>query len=538
MARDHTGDGPVGGPTGGPAGRPRNGRGGGSPPRPRPRPGGSGNGNGPQGLPGISVTGRRAGTFCLLLIVALCAQATRVQVFRAKELNHNPANQRPVIERYSQPRGNIRVGADTVTGSAPTGGRYDYKRTYTAGPLYAAVTGYSSQAYGNSQLEGTEDALLSGIDTRLASWAVWDAVARRQNPGGDVYTTIDRAAQEAAMRALGDQKGAVVAIEPATGRILALASTPTYDPGSFSGAVSADQAAWNRLQADTDQPMLNRALRQTYPPGSTFKVVTAAAALQHGVVTDVDAPTAAPYPYVLPGTTTPLPNDTPACDRPGLSLDAAMVHSCNSVLGYLGVQVGLEGMVAMAENFGFNDARLDLPVRPARSVFDTEMDQAQLALSSIGQYDTAATPLVMAMVAAGIADNGTVMRPQLVDKLTRSDGTTVQLMQPTAYRRAVTPAVAGQVQRLMVDVVETGTGRNARIAGAVVGGKTGTAQHGADNSGTPYAWFISWAKPAGSGAVPPVAVAVVIADSNATDVTGGGLAAPVARAVMQAVLSG
>jgi peptidoglycan glycosyltransferase len=190
----------------------------------------------------------------------------------------------------------------------------------------------------------------------------------------------------------------------------------------------------------------------------------------------------------------------------------------------------------MAENFGFNDARLDTPVRAARSNIDTAMNASQVALSAIGQYDTAATPLVMAMVAAGVANNGTVMRPQLVDRLTRSDGTPVQVMHPEVYRRAMSGSVAGQVQQLMVDVVENGTGRRARIAGATVGGKTGTAQHGVDNSGTPYAWFISWARPDGSNAVPPVAVAVVVADSEATDVTGGGIAAPIARAVMQAVL--
>ncbi|MFJ6622608.1 penicillin-binding transpeptidase domain-containing protein [Kitasatospora sp. NPDC091335] len=500
----------------------------------RTRPGG----NGPQGLPGISVTGRRAGTFCLLLVAALCAQATRVQVFQARDLGRNSANQRLTIERYAQPRGDIVVGTEPVTGSEPTGGRYAYKRRYSDGPTYAAVTGFASQAYGTTQLEGTEDELLTGTDGRLAGWSVWDAVARRQNPGGDVYTTLDRAAQEAAMSGLGSQKGAVAAIEPATGRILALASTPSYDPGAFAGHGAADQEAWNRLQADADEPMLNRALRQTYPPGSTFKVVTAAAALAGGVVTDLDAPTGAPFPYVLPGTTTPLVNDTSSCDRAGLSLAAAMTASCNSVLGYLGVRTGSDRMAETAGNFGFNDAKLDVPVRAARSNFDTRTDDSQLALSSIGQFDTAATPLVMAMVAAGIANDGTVMRPQLVDRLTRSDGTTVQLMKPSVYRRATTPAVAGQVRKLMTDVVENGTGGNARIAGAVVGGKTGTAQHGVDNSGTPYAWFISWAAPAGSAAVPPVAVAVVVADSDATDVTGGALAAPIARSVMRAVLGG
>ncbi|XCM84092.1 penicillin-binding transpeptidase domain-containing protein [Kitasatospora sp. HUAS MG31] len=484
----------------------------------------------------MSTTGRRAGTFCLLLIVALAAQATRVQVFRKDELDHNPANQRLTVRRYSEPRGNILVAGAPVTGSEPTGGRYAYRRTYPDGGRYAAVTGYSSQTYGNTQLEGIYDDLLSGTDPRLASWAVWDAISRGRQPGGDVRTTIDPAAQQAALRGLGDQKGAVAAIEPATGRILALASTPTYDPGTFAGTSDADRQAWDRLQADPDQPMLNRALRQTYPPGSTFKVVTAAAALSAGVVTDPDAPTSAPYPYVLPGTTTALPNDTSACNRPNLSLRQAMINSCNSVLGYLGVQVGLPGMVAAAQGYGFDDGELDVPVRAARSNFDTVMDRSQLALSSIGQYDTAATPLVMAMVAAGVANNGTVMYPQLVDRLTRGDGTPIQLMSPREYRQAMSGAVAEQVRQLMVDVVEQGTGRNARIAGATVGGKTGTAEHGEGNSGTPYAWFVSWAKPDGSDAVPPVAVAVVVADSSASEVTGGGLAAPIARAVMQAVL--
>ncbi|MCC9306827.1 penicillin-binding protein 2 [Kitasatospora sp. RB6PN24] len=487
--------------------------------------------------PGIRITARRAGTFCLLLVVLLAAQATRVQYFQAKGYNDNTANQRKAILRYGQPRGPILVGGQPVTGSVATGGRYDYKRTYTDGPTYAAVTGFSSQLYGNTQLEGTEDALLSGTDDRLDGWAVWNAITRHQNPGGAVHTTIDPAAQRAAMAGLDGQKGAVAAIEPATGRILALASTPSYDPGSFAGSSSADQQAWTELQSDSDQPMLNRALRQTYPPGSTFKVVTAAAALSAGVVTDINAPTTASHPYVLPGTTTPLVNDTGSCDVAGLDLATAMALSCNSVLGYLGVQTGLNRMVAVAQDFGFNDPRLDIPVRAARSNFDTAMDRSQLALSSIGQFDTAATPLVMAMVAAGVADNGTVMYPQLVDKLTQSDGSTVQLMRPRPYRQAMSPAVAGQVQQLMTDVVTNGTGGPAAIPGATVGGKTGTAQHGVRNSAVPYAWFISWAKPSGSSDVPPVAVAVVIADSTATDVTGGSLAAPIAKAVMQAVLS-
>ncbi|MFD8478887.1 penicillin-binding transpeptidase domain-containing protein [Kitasatospora sp. NPDC059673] len=472
----------------------------------------------------------------MLLIIALAVQATRVQVFQKQELDDNSANQRATIQRYAQPRGNL-IAGQPVTGSVATGGRLAYKRTYTDGPLYAAVTGYSSQIYGNTQLEGVYDDLLTGTDPRLAGWAVWDAITRHQQPGGDVVTTIDPAAQRAAMQGLGNQQGAVAAIEPATGRILALASTPSYDPGAIAGAGTADQATWEKLQADPAQPMLNRALRQIYPPGSTFKVVTAAAALANGTVTDIQAPTGAPYPYVLPGTTTTLNNDTSACDQAGLSLDEAMTMSCNSVMGWLGVQTGLDRMVAMAKNFGFDDAKLDTPVRAARSNFDTSMNSSQLALSSIGQYNTAATPLVMAMVAAGAAADGQVMHPQLVERLTKADGTQVQLMRPTLYRQALGPGVAAELRRLMVNVVNNGTGTNAQIPGAEVGGKTGTAEHGVDNTGTPYAWFIAWARPAGSTATPPVAVAVVVADSQATDVTGGKLAAPIAKAVMQAVLN-
>jgi peptidoglycan glycosyltransferase len=253
------------------------------------------------------------------------------------------------------------------------------------------------------------------------------------------------------------------------------------------------------------------------------------------VVTDINAATSAPYPYVLPGTTTPLVNDTGSCDTADLDLDTAMALSCNSVLGYLGVQTGLDPMVAMAQSFGFNDPRLDIPVRAARSNFDTTMNQSQVALSSIGQFDTAATPLVMAMVAAGVADNGTVMYPQLVDKLTKADGTTVQLMRPRSYKQAMSPAVAGQVQQLMTDVVTGGTGGRAAIPGATVGGKTGTAQHGVDNKGLPFAWFVSYAK---VGNDYPVAVAVVVEDGAAQsdEISGGSLAAPIAKQIMQAAI--
>ncbi len=488
----------------------------------------------------LSRTGRRAGLFCLALILLLLANATRLQVFQAKSLNENSANQRNVIARYSQPRGNIMVAGDTVTGSKKTGGTLAYQRTYTDGPLYAPVTGFSSQTYGNTLLEGVEDQILTGQDSRLSTNPVWDAVSRATVPGGNVFTTINPKAQRAAFQGLGGKRGAVAAIEPTTGRILALASTPSYDPNGITGTGPATVADWTRLNADTTQPMLNRALRQTYPPGSTFKVVTLAAALQYGLYSGVDVPTNSPDPYTPKDTDHPITNESASDACTNATLAYALQVSCNTVFGKAGVDVGEQNMVRMAEALGFNQSSQTIPVGVARSNFDTDLtSQAFLALSSIGQYDTAATPLEMAQVAAAVANNGTLMQPRLVDKLTRADGSTVRTFGNRTFSRPFSADVAAQIQQAMVGVVDSGTGTNAQIPGVVVGGKTGTAQNGVGNSGTPYAWFISYAKPSATAAS-PVAVAVVIEDSDANraDISGGGLAAPIAKAVMQAVLSG
>ena len=488
----------------------------------------------------LSRTARRAGLFCLLLTLLLLINCSRVQVVQSQGYDDNPANQRATLARYAQPRGDILVGGRSVTGSRATGGTFDYVRSYTDGPLYAPVTGFSSQTYGNTLLEGVEDGILSGTDSRLASFPLLNAITRDPVPGGNVLTTINAKAQQAAFAGLGGKRGAVAAIEPATGRILALASTPSYDPGSIAGTGSATVAAWSALNAQSTQPMLNRALRQTYPPGSTFKIVTASAALTDGVVDGIDTPTDSPDPYTPADTTTPITNESAADACQNATLMYAMQVSCNTVFAKLGDDVGEAGMVRMAQAFGFNQSAQTIPVGVVPSVFDTSMTgQAFLALSSIGQYNTAATPLQMAEVGAAVADDGTLMQPQLVASITRSDGKQVQGFTPKTFGRPISPAVAAELQQMMENVVTNGTGTNAAIPGAVVGGKTGTAQNGVNNSGTPYAWFVSYAKPSPSAAS-PVAVAVVIEDSNANraDVSGGGLAAPIARAVMQAVLNG
>ncbi|GAA3003592.1 penicillin-binding transpeptidase domain-containing protein [Streptomyces drozdowiczii] len=478
---------------------------------------------------------RHAAAFCLLLLVALLANAARVQVFDADELDDNPANRRTTIARYDEPRGNILVDGRPVTGSKDTGEQLAYERTYRYGPLYAPVTGYASQTYGTTLIENAEDDILSGTDPLLAPLPLWGEVSRSRQPGGDVVTTVRDAMQRAAYEGLGNRRGAVAAVEPATGRILALVSTPSYDPGRLSGTGSSVTGAWRELNAADSRPMLNRAIRQTYPPGSAFKIVTAAAALDAEVVTDPDAETDTPSPYVLPGTSTVLPNESRGCEKASLA-DAIRV-SCNTVMAHLGVEVGLDGMVEAAERFGFNDTGLKVPSGVAKSNFDTDMSDDQLAQSSIGQFDTTATPLQMAMVAAAVANGGELMYPHLVERTTKHDGATVHTTGSKSYHRAMNPMTATRLRQMMIDVVQDGTGTNAAIDGATVGGKTGTAQHGVDNSDLPYAWFISWAQADGA-ARPAVAVAVVVEDAEAdrADISGGGSAAPIARAVMEAAL--
>jgi peptidoglycan glycosyltransferase len=348
-------------------------------------------------------------------------------------------------------------------------------------------------------------------------------------------TTLNRKAQEAAYRGLAGRKGAVAAIEPETGRILALVTSPSYDPAQLSGNGEAAVSAWARLNADPEKPMLNRAVRQTYPPGSTFKVVTAAAALDAGVVTDLDAHTDSPDPYRLPGTVTRLTNEADGCRD--ASLRSAFEWSCNTVFAKLGVDVGVQDMKTTAEAFGFNDTGLRIPFSVAPSTFDSHVDKAQLALSSIGQYNTRATPLQMAMVAAAVADDGRLRTPYLVERTTRRSGETITGGGTHPVRQVMRPDTAAQLKELMTDVVREGTGTRAAIPGAVVGGKTGTAQHGVGNTGVPYAWFVSWAQ-AGNAAEPGVAVAVVVEDASANrgEISGGGDAAPIARDVMRAVL--
>ncbi|MFI8824255.1 peptidoglycan D,D-transpeptidase FtsI family protein [Streptomyces sp. NPDC053431] len=479
---------------------------------------------------------RRVAIFCGLLVLALLVRDNWLQYVRADELNAHPKNKRVTIERYLHERGNIIVDGKPITGSVDSKDVfYKYKRTYIDGPMWAPVTGYASQAFDANQIEKIEDGILTGNDDRLFFDRTMAMFTGEQKKGGDVVTTLSGAAQKAAFKGLGNKTGAVVAIEPSTGKILALASTPSYDPGSFAGYHDADAKAWQALEKDKNKPKLNRALREIYPPGSVFKVVTAAAALESGKVTDINAATETPEGWKIPLSRVPMKNHANGCAN--ASLNEALRISCNSVFAKLGDDVGRDKMVEMAEKFGFN-AEQFTPVRSAASVYDKKADRGGNALSSIGQFNTATTPLQMAMVTAAIANDGKLMKPYMIDELRAPNVDLIKKTEPEELSRPVSQRTAQQLQEMMENVVENGTGANAdlNMDGVKVGGKTGTAQHGERNAKRPYAWFISYAKTAQGS---PVAVAVIVEDSEGTDredISGGGLAAPIAKAVMKAVL--
>ncbi|MFF4040850.1 penicillin-binding transpeptidase domain-containing protein [Streptomyces sp. NPDC001816] len=485
---------------------------------------------------------RRIAIFCGLLVLALLIRDNWLQYVKSDQLRTDKDNRRVAIERYANPRGDIIVDGEPITGSVESkSGDFKYKRTYKNGPMWAPVTGYSSQAFDSSQLEKINDGILTGNDDRLFFRNTLDMITGKQRQGGNVVTTLNAAAQKAAYEGLKSRggKGAVVALDPSTGKILALASYPSYDPSSFAGnSTDVDSKNWTKLQKKNNpaDPMLNRALRETYPPGSTFKVVTAAAALENELYKSADENTDSPLPYIMKGTTTELKNEgNIPCKN--ANMREALRVSCNTVFGKIGADLGNDKMLAEAKKFGF-DSEQFTPVRANASVFSEHMNSSQTALSSIGQYNTAATPLQMAMVASAVANDGKLMKPYMVDELQSSNVDPVAKTEPKELSRPLSPTNAQILQSMMETVVKSGTGQKAQIGGGVtVGGKTGTAQHGVANSANPYAWFISYAKLSDGSS--PVAVAVVVEDENANrdDISGGGLAAPIAKNVMEAVIS-
>ncbi|MFD4243043.1 peptidoglycan D,D-transpeptidase FtsI family protein [Streptomyces sp. NPDC058525] len=483
----------------------------------------------------MNKTIRRASVFCLLLVLALLVRVTWVQAYQGQALADDKHNRRNLIGQYENPLGNIIVGGEAITGSTKTGGKdFGYKRTYTNGPLYAPITGYSSQAYGGSMLEGVYKNVLNGSDNRLKT--IMDMLTNKRAAPGNVLTTIDPDVQKAGYDALDGKQGAAVAMDPATGRILGVVNNPSYDPNRIAGADKAAEAAWNELNADKGKAMENVALRKPQAPGSTFKLVTLAAAIENGLVTDIDQPTGIPNPYTIPGTRTDLPSEAKpptACNN--VSPRVALRLSCNNVFAELAHKLGQDKMLAMAEKLGFN-AQIDTPVRtnPPSKYPSKKMSVDQVAQTGIGQFDVQATPLQMAMVTAAIENGGKLVAPHMVSEVTDANGNVLESFKDPKSQQVMKEKTASMLRDAMKTVVSEGGGREAKVDGAEVGGKTGTAQRGVNNSLSPLAWFTSYGKMNGK----QIAVAVVVenSDTDRSEIGGGKLAAPVAQKMMEAWL--
>jgi penicillin-binding protein A len=479
---------------------------------------------------------RLLGIGLMACFVVLFVQLNRITVFEAAKLNDNPNNTREILRDFTQPRGTVTTADGVVIAqSVPSNDRFELQRQYPEGPLFSAITGYYSFTLGSAGVEKTYNDELAGRTLDLSFQSLGDLFVDKDRTG-DLNLSVRADLQRIATEQLGEREGSVVAIDPRNGEILAMVSFPTYDPNLLANhdtQAAADVATL--LDASPDKPRLSRAYQDRFFPGSTFKIVTATAALTSGAIT-ADEPS---YPvmssYTPPGTTRPLQNfGGSSC---GGALFEVLRVSCNTAFAQMGVDTGAEAMVSTAQRFGFNqDVPIDL-TRPARSNFPTDFAQnvPALAQSAIGQNDVAATPLQMAMAAGAIANDGQVMTPHVLRDVRDTDGNIVDTYDPSGWTTAMDRGTSALMRDAMIGVVEQGTAGRLRVPGFVVGGKTGTAQLGTDPPRS-HAWIIGFAGPPGEA--PTIAVAVIVeGQEGASEQTGGRVAAPIAQALLQAYLT-
>ena len=477
---------------------------------------------------------------CLTLFMALLVNINVVQFVNADSLNAKNGNKRVINEEFSRERGAILVAGDPIAESVPSKDTYKFSRRYNEASLYAPITGYYSYVYGRGGLENSQNSVLSGSDNRLFVNRVVDLLSNKKPKGGSVELTIDPLAQKTAASGLAslgkNAKGAVVALDPTTGAILAMVNQPSYNPNLLAGHdFGKVQTAWQNLTTDKNQPMLNRSTQQVLPPGSTFKLVTAAAALADLKI-EPDTKIKAGATLTFPGINYTLGNENGSnCGGNTITFERALNVSCNVSFGSLAGRIGQDKLAAQAAKFGFGtDPLSGLAMNPSRfTAGDNKLEAPQLAQSGIGQYEVATTPLQMAMVAGGIANDGAVMKPYIVKTVRSPNLKVLDQANPSLLSQAMSASNAAKLRQMMVSTVQSGTATSARIAGVDVGGKTGTAQSTPERP--PYAWFVAFA-PANN---PKVAVAVLVESSNTgrDEIAGGRLAGPIARAVMEAVLN-
>lgn len=453
---------------------------------------------------------RRVGVVVMILFGLLFANLNWIQAYKADEYRNSDYNGRVQVAEYERKRGNIEVGGTAFALSKETDGKLKFQRTYPGGAMYAHVLGYKPVNLGDTGIERLENDFLAGTSDQLIANRIKDMFTGDQTGGGNVLLTLSKRAQETAYKQLNDnqvgaRRGAAIAIDPRTGAVQALVSMPSFDPNPLASHDTNEATAeYNKLDKDKDRPLANRALGEVLPPGSTFKIVVAAAALENGVGQQTQIP--AGSSYTPPTSGQPIRNAAPSiCPEAQVTLREAVTESCNTGFAQLGVRLGADKIKEKARAFGFEQDDLavgetgekgGLTVAASRTGEMTApgggTDPAALAQSSIGQRDVRMTPLQGALIAATVANDGSQMRPYLVKQLLGPDRTTVyDAAKPRELRQPVSSQVAGDLRDMMVNVVKEGTGRKAAIEGYTVGGKTGTAQSG---PGTPdHGWFIGFA---------------------------------------------
>ncbi|MBA3290065.1 MAG: penicillin-binding protein 2 [Actinobacteria bacterium] len=477
----------------------------------------------------------RVGITIMVMLLIVFAQLNYLQIFAADSIASNPANSRRLLQEYSIKRGNI-ITSDNVTiaESTDTGGRFRFERSYPEEDLFGHTTGFYSILFGNSGIESAYGDELLGESNVISMQDIEDSLFGSGEQGDNVRVTINSEMQQVARDALGEQRGSVVAMDPRSGQILAMWNNPSFDPtplASHESEVQRQGRAALDPQSATS-PLVNLATQRGYPPGSTFKVVTAAAALESGEF-NPGSTFDDPVSFDLPQTDDTISNFSGgACTGGGqITLEQALTVSCNTTFAEIGQEIPDE-IAATSEAFGFNSA-LPFDLRTEQSTFQ-EADEDNLprrSLSAIGQGDVVATPLQMLLVVAAIANDGEVPRPRLAQEIVDPTGGVVESFSPETLGEAMSTSTSNTLGGMMRNVVENGSGTAAQIPGVVVAGKTGTAQttEGAD----PHAWFISFAGPDGDD--PQIAVAVIVENGGSlgSEATGGQVAAPIAKALIE-----
>lgn len=478
---------------------------------------------------------RRVSTLLLIMFVGLFASSTMIQAVQADALHDDARNDRTLRDSFAVERGSIVVDGVQVALSTPSDDEYEWQRQYPMGPLYASVTGYNTLGQGNTGIEGAMNDELTGTANSQFLDQIIATITGQDPAGSSVDLTISSAAQQAAADALGDREGAVVALDTETGDVLAMYSSPTFDPNAFAlHNISAVTDTYNQLIADPAQPLQNRAISgDLYYPGSVFKVLVLAAALESGRF-DLDSEFPNPETLTLTGSTAEVRNASRTTCGPGetVTLETALILSCNIPFALLGEQLGEEAIAEQAAAFGYGQG-LEIPLSVTPSTYPSDLEPSEVQLTSFGQYDVRVTPLQIAMTTAAIANDGTLMRPNMIDRVLAPNLDVIDDPEPTILGNPISSGTAAEMRAAMELAVSEGLATNAQIPGVTVGGKTGTAETGENNE--PFnLWFTGY----GELDDRSVAVAVVVVpDENIVGDTSNVIAAPIGRAVIEAVLN-